>query len=217
MSDEKPIRTNYPSNSHKNQVTPAAQPDRTPVPKVIQGNAVARQKGLGKQIQQAFIMDDTKTVGQYILFDVVIPTTKKLIMDMGNEFLSRMLNGTGSSRISRDSFGRPTSKSYGSYFGGSSRRDREDERPMSNRARATHDFDEIELDTRAEAEEVLGAMGDRLDQYGMVTLTDLYDMVGITGSFADDKWGWVDLRGSEAVRTRSGKYVLSLPKPKPMD
>jgi hypothetical protein len=88
---------------------------------------------------------------------------------------------------------------------------------MSNRARATHDFDEIEIETRGEAEDVLATMGDRLDQYGMVTLTDLYDMVGISGSFADDKWGWVDLRGSEVVRNRAGRYVLSLPKPKPMD
>jgi hypothetical protein len=215
MSDEKPIKTNYPGNSHKS----VNNPEKKAVEKVITGTAVTRPKGLGSKIAEAFIMDDTKTVGQYILFDVVIPTTKNLIMDMGNEFLSRLLNGTGGSRIRRDAFGRSTGGSvgYNKMYSGSSGRGDDRERPMSNRARATHDFDEIEIETRGEAEDVLATMGDRLDQYGMVTLTDLYDMVGISGSFADDKWGWVDLRGSEVVRNRAGRYVLSLPKPKPMD
>lgn len=215
MSDEKPIKTsNYPSNSHKKT---EIKPERTQVEKVISGTAVARPKGLGSKIAESFIQDDTKTVGQYILFDVIIPTTQRLIIDMGNEFLSRLFMGTGGSRIRRDSFGRSTggTTGYNKMYSGSSGRG--DERPMSNRARATHDFDEIEIETRPEAEDVLATMGDRLDQYGMVTLTDLYDMVGISGSFADDKWGWVDLRGSEVVRNRNGRYVLSLPKPRPMD
>lgn len=215
MSDEKPIRTNYPSNSHKQ----AAEPEKKPVVKVISGTATTRPKGMGSKIQEAFIMDDSKTVGQYILFDVVIPTTKGLIQDMVNEFLSRLLNGTGSTRISRTRLGSPTaSVGYNKMYSGSAGTGvRPDERVLSTRARATHDFDDIELETRGEAEDVLITMGDRLDQYGMVTVSDLYDMVGVTGSFADDKWGWVDLRGSEVVRTRNNRYVLSLPKPKPID
>ena len=72
------------------------------------------------------------------------------------------------------------------------------------------DFDQIVIESRGEAEEVLERLGDLVVEYDTVTLGELYRMVGITPSFVDDRWGWTDLRGAPTQRVSNG-YVLVLP------
>lgn len=79
-----------------------------------------------------------------------------------------------------------------------------------------HDFDEIVLDTRHEAELVLDNLEELIKQYGQATVTDLYDLVNITSSFADEKWGWTDLSHANVSHVRDG-YLLNLPKPETLD
>jgi hypothetical protein len=88
-------------------------------------------------------------------------------------------------------------------------------RPMSREARARHDFNEIVLENRTEAIEVLEAMVARIVRYGAVTVADLYDFVGTTGSFADQRWGWSDLTTAD-VRQVPGGFLLDLPAPEPI-
>ena len=87
---------------------------------------------------------------------------------------------------------------------------------MSRRGRANFDFDEIILDKRVEAEEVIDQMFLLLEKYDMVTVADLYDLVGIASNYTDEKWGWTDLRGAGASRV-SGGYLLELPRPEPIN
>lgn len=87
---------------------------------------------------------------------------------------------------------------------------------MSRRARSAHDFREIILETRAEAEEVIERLFDCVQKYQTATVADLYDMLGIEPAFTDDKWGWYALPGANARRVRDG-YLLDLPAPEPLD
>jgi hypothetical protein len=48
--------------------------------------------------------------------------------------------------------------------------------------------------------------------YGQASISDLYELVGITANFTDNKWGWTDLRSSSVSRARDG-YLLNLPRP----
>lgn len=82
---------------------------------------------------------------------------------------------------------------------------------MSRSAQATHNFDEIILESRAEAETVLERLIDTIDTFDVATVSDLYDLVGISGSFVDSQWGWTDLRDASLRRVRDG-YLLNLPK-----
>ena len=77
-------------------------------------------------------------------------------------------------------------------------------------------YDDIILDTRREAEEVLDRMQDLIDNYGMVSVADLYDLVGINGSYTDNKYGWTHLRSADVQHVREG-YLLKLPKALPFD
>lgn len=91
---------------------------------------------------------------------------------------------------------------------------------MSRRARETHDFDEILLETRAEAEEVLAKLGDMINRYDSVSLSDLYQLVGLTPTYTDEKWGWTNLEEASYSRVRNGGqpvYLLNLPRPEPLN
>lgn len=211
---------NFPSNSQ----TPKPTTDEKPTPegkkieRITTGEAIRRKRPLGKRLAETFIGGDTKSVWGYVLFDVLIPAAKDMLMDavvMGGE---RMLYGESRSggRRHASRFGSPTGNvSYHKFSQSSTRR--EDPRPqLSRRARAAHDFDEIILPTRAEAETTIERMFDILSQYEQVTVAELYEMVGVTASFTDEKYGWTDIRGAGVTRIRNG-YLLDLPRPELLD
>ena len=71
---------------------------------------------------------------------------------------------------------------------------------------------DIVLASRSDAEEVLTQLCALLNDYGVVTVSDLYDLVGITSKFTDDKYGWTDLKTAVIKGVRTG-YLLDLPTP----
>lgn len=207
---------NYPGNTHKAKTE---KPEKK-IEQVTKSVAVQRKKPLGRKIAETMTGDDAQSVGNYILFDVIIPAAKAMISDATSQGVERMLFG----EVRR---GRPSSSSRGPAYtsynrmssghpGGRAFEPDGPRRDISRRARVNHEFSEIILATRGEAEEVLDRLGDLVDTYDFATVSDLYELVGITGSFTDDKWGWADLRGAEIRRVREG-YLLNLPKTQPAD
>ena len=67
------------------------------------------------------------------------------------------------------------------------------------------------FDTRGEAEEVLSRLDELIEMYGLVRVADLYDLVGITGDYTDNKYGWKNIRNARVERTRDG-YAIKLPR-----
>lgn len=88
-------------------------------------------------------------------------------------------------------------------------------RSISNVGRRNHDFDEIVFESRVEAQEALDSMRGRLAQYDVVSVSDLYSIVGIDDTIQDHKWGWTNLDGSYVRRYR-GSFILDLPETKPL-
>ena len=72
------------------------------------------------------------------------------------------------------------------------------------------------LDNRGEAEEVLSRMDELIAAYGLVSVADLYDLVGITGDYTDNKYGWTDIRNASVVRVKNG-YMIKMPKALPLN
>ena len=224
MSEETAITqpkkiVNYPGNSHKVRDSSATPEREKKVEKVISGNVVQRKKGLGKKIAETFSGDDMNSVGSYVLFEVLLPAAKNMFFDAVTQGFERAIFGESKRRISTGTrVGGYTAynrmSAPGSYSGGSMARN--ESRSISPRARAVHDFDEVVLATRGEAEDVLDSLGNIIEEYGVATVVDLYDLVGITGSFTDEKWGWSDLRGATVNHIRDG-YLLNLPKTQPID
>jgi len=79
---------------------------------------------------------------------------------------------------------------------------------------ASHNFDEIIIESRPEAEMVLETLLDAAETYETATVADLYSLVGMTPSFVDNQWGWerADI-STNAIRRVPQGYLLDLPKP----
>ena len=60
-------------------------------------------------------------------------------------------------------------------------------------------------------------MDELIETYGMVSVMDLYDLVGVSGNYTDNKYGWVNIKNAEPVRTMGGGYMLKLPKAIPLN
>jgi hypothetical protein len=208
----------FPSNSQNPKIAPETGKEESAkkVQKIISGEAVRRKKSTGARFKEMFFGDDTKSVVEYVFADVLIPAARDMIVDAFTQGLERMVFGEVRSSNRRTGH-RPTTGGYTSYnnryaSSQSSTSNRRDEpRTMSRRARGSHDFDEIILPTRSEAEGVIDRMYELLEKHNAVSVSDLYELVGIEGSYVDEKWGWTDLRGADARRVSNG-YLLNLPR-----
>lgn len=193
------------------------------IEKIVAGVVVRRKKPLGKRFSEMFFGGDTQGVVNYILMDILLPAAKDTIADAVSQGIERMLFGDnrspnrrpGTSRRSRpDSY-----VSYNKYSSPTSppwHTPRDERRPLSRRARATHSFDEIILNSRIEAEEVLDKMFELISKYNSASVADLYELVGEESSHTDNQYGWEDMTGARVSRTRGG-YLLELPKPEPLE
>lgn len=222
----------YPSNSNKDQtekttpiskkVSPKSSDEVTSkkVEQITINTVVRRKKPWHKRFSESFMGNNAQSVGNYIVIDVLLPAAKDMVADAVSQGIEKMLFGDSHTPRARSTGNRGTggNASYVSYnrYSGNSQNSRTGPKPISQRARANHDFDEIVLATRAEAEEVVDHLYSLVDNYEVATVADLYGMVGQTGSYTDEKWGWNDLRGTSISRVKGG-YLLDLPRPQYLD
>lgn len=202
-----PLGGKYPGNSNAKKQRPELQ-------KVISGEVIQRKKPLGRKIAEHFTGADARSIGEYVLFDILLPAFKDMIFESFTGGLERSLFGESRRRrtIGRGGGG---SSSYVSYSGFN---ERSRNREIDRRDRAKHDFREIILKTRAEAEEVLDQMRSLVDTYESASVNDLYDLVDITGEYVDQRWGWNKRNFYDAtIRRISDGYLLDFPKPIPLD
>lgn len=198
----------FPSNSHKSKEEIV---ERKVTEKVVKGKIKQRKKSIGKRMSESFLEDDTHSVFQYILWDVLVPAAKDTIFDVMTNGVKMFLYGEHEKprNISRDRG--KSYVSYSSYY----EEDRPRNRHRVNR-RAAHNFDDIIFDYKEDAEEVLDRLADLIDEYQMATVGDLYDLVGKTSSYTDQKWGWYNISTARVVRCRDG-YSLRLPRIEEVD
>ena len=138
----------FPSNTHKSKEETKKQEKK--VEKVTSGKVVKQKKTLGKKFAETFLGDNIESVSSYIIYDIIIPAAKNMISDTVSNGIEMLLFGqTSGSRTRRD-----RGKSYVSYSNYYKDRDRYRDRQISQRNRAGHNFDDIILESRGEAEEV---------------------------------------------------------------
>ena len=198
----------YKPNSHKYKAeqTERMANSEKKVEKVVKGNVKVKKKGEISKFKDVFISADAAYVKSYVIMDVLVPALKKAVSDIVTNGIDMILYGeTGHSKRRTNS----SNISYRDYY--DRRDDRRYDRPRSN----GYSFDDITLESRGEAEEVLDSLFDLIDTYKIASVADRYDLVGETPEYTDNKYGWEDLRNAEVIRVRDG-YKLKLPKAKPI-
>ena len=59
-------------------------------------------------------------------------------------------------------------------------------------------------------------MDEIMEEYHIVRVADLYDLVGVTGDYTDNNYGWTNIRNAKIVRVRDG-YKIDMPRALPLD
>lgn len=196
----------YKSNSHASKEKEKNGEEKK-VEKIISGNARAKKKSEFSKFADVFVSEDAGNVKSYILMEVLVPAVKKAVSDIVTNGIDMLLYGeTGVHKRN----GASSKVSYRSYY------DRSNRSTSSSRTRNGYSYDDIILDNRGEAEEVLLRMDEIVATYGTVSVADLYDLVGITGAYTDNKYGWTDIRSASVVRVRDG-YMIKLPRALPLN
>ena len=198
MDEYKP--NSFKSREKKNDPIPEKK-----IEKVVTGTVKTKKKSEIKRFADIFISEDVSNVKSYILWDIIVPAVKDGIEDIVHMLL-RGDSGRGHKRT-------PASKvSYGGFYKSEEKRDYN-----LSRARNGFDYDDIIFNNRGDAEAVLSAMDDIIDQFGVVSVGDLYDLAEVTTTnYAINKYGWTDIRGANVVAVRGG-YILKLPRALPLN
>lgn len=204
------------SNSHsarqqaqKAQTTPVEE--REKAEKVISGTVIQKKPNLLKRIGRNMVADDVTNVGDFVFDQVVMPAVRNLMYDIVSQGTHRVLFGTVRGRRGVvPGYAAPVSNLKTAYNrvqaeapAGSA---------MSREDQARHNFDELYLPSQADAMEVLENLISRVDRYGSASVADLYDYLGVTGGFTDQKYGWTNLSTADVRHTRRG-WIFDLPRP----
>ena len=200
---------NLPDNSHKarDEKKASAQEEKR-VEKVVRGK-VKTQKNNKRKLADLFISEDAGNVKNYIFLDVIIPAVKKAIYDLVVGALDMSLYGGRGGGGRRSTADKVSYRDYNSV----SRRDTRSYE--SARTTSGYSYDDIVLETRGEAEAVLTRMDEIMEEYEIVRVADLYDLVGITGEHTDNKYGWTNIRNAKIVRVRDG-WKIEMPRALPI-
>ena len=165
-----------------------------------------------KRFGKSIIEDGIETAKERALNEIVVPGIKSLLFDTVTDILDSMLFGgteggpRGSQRRS-ESRRRSDRTSYSDYY---ERRSNGGRRAYESEGRS-YEPDDVILNTRADAREVLEELDFIIRKYGQASVADLYDLVGITGVWTDNQYGWTSLRSATIRPIRDG-FMLVMPR-----
>ena len=204
----------YQSNSHRSREQAAEVAKKEKMEKVVSGK-VKTKKNEGRRLMNMFISEDAGNVKEYVLMDIIVPAISNTILDIIKNSAEMIFGGHSSSR------GRSNSPkvSYRRYYderNNDRRYDRGRDRDRDRDGSGRFNYDDLVYDSRGDAEVVRTLMLEALDEYGMVTVADMYDMSGMTAPWTASNYGWMGLRDIKVIRVRDG-YILNLPKAMPID
>lgn len=216
----------FPSNSHNQReakVRPASSEgvpkDGKSIKRITEGEVIRRKQPLTKRFKGIFFGGSAREAIGFVGMDVLVPAARDMISHSLTELIETMI--FGQNRRPRTFRPEPYRTNYnglsrpGNSYGAPAWRN-DPRRDMSPRSREVHNFDEIMLESRGEAEQVIDTLYEIVREYNQATVSDLYQLVGITSAYTDQKYGWTDLRGANVQHVR-GAYLLNLPKPVPLD
>lgn len=178
--------------------------------KVTSGKVSTKKPSIGKKVSDNLFVEDSKKVFNYLIYDIALPAAKKLISESVSSAVDMMLYGE-TRRHDRSGSG-GTRRDYTRAYD-----DRNGRGKVATR-NGTYTYDEVIFDTAADANMVLDEMWKDIDQYGMVSIADMYDHAGVVSDrYTDNKYGWTNIRNADVGRNTDGTYYLKLPRPQALD
>lgn len=186
----------YVPNSH-------VYKEKKNLPKVVQSEVKTRKKTEFSKFIAAFVSEDISNIRSYLFSDILLPAAKKVI----SETVDTILYGEGGRR--KQSSG--TKTAYGSYYN----QNRDKDSP-GRKTRIGYFCDEVTVEDRVEADEVLSVMDELIEQYGIASVADFYELIGVEGKHTDNQYGWKNLGDAKVVRDPDGGWTIKMPRAFPI-
>lgn len=221
-----PVPEDFPNKSETAQRKQEDLPkEEKRITKVTTGKVSIRKKPIGRRFAEAFGAQEGQGVIDYILYDIIVPATKNMLLDSISDGVEMALFGevrgrrrrSGSGSSPRYAYDRVSYRDDRDRYRGDRRDRRDDRRDQRDRddrreRRNIQDYEYIFFDSKKDAEAIISSLIDIIDQYGQCTVIDLYDLAGITPEYTYGNYGWTNLSNATSVRDRDG-YTLRLPTP----
>ena len=224
------MATDY--NKVKLQRTTAVNPEKDDIKKrdaIVKGKE--RKPGLFSRANVLFFGDDgIRGVTDHLVRDIFIQSIQTTISDVATNTINT-ISDVATTSIKRAIFGESYDdrrRNSNDYWYGSRRY--VDNRMSSSRGRGYVDYSRqsekalhhksenlsnvvrvIEFDSANDANEVLSYMIDSVEQYGLVTVADFYELSDVASKFTDHQFGWTNLDGVRVVPIRGGGFYISFP------
>lgn len=202
---------NFPSNSKLSKPT---QKEKPKLEKAISGEAKFQKKSVGTKFKEMLIPANFSDIKSYAINDILIPSAKAGFMMLMEMMLYNKVSpgrrtfwggGTDYSRISsssnyiRDAYGRPVI-------------DLKPTQKSTPKQKNVLDIDDILIETRAEAATIISILRERIKDYGVASVGDLYSLLGEKCDYVTENYGWKDL-STAGIKNVRGGFMLDLPRP----
>lgn len=220
----------YPSNSHKMReaslvrntsivetksegtvtvTKPVKEPEESlmPKPKKAEGLVRTRKVSTTKQVIAALFPDGIAGVKEHLIWDVLVPRLGE-ILHSGWDDVGDVIFSGGRSYSQRNT------RNYTSYSSYSTPQNRNHRYPAETRERYT--YEEVVFGSRPQAEQALGLLQEMISNYGVVTVLDYNEEMGLPTRPTQAKYGWINLNSARVERTYDG-WVLNMPRPLQID
>lgn len=194
---------------------PVAAPRVVKAPVVPKGGAKETKRPVGRRFLDYVFAESPKKVMLGVIQQTLVPQLKAASEQAVNGFIHGMLWNNGSSPMSNGMMRGTVLRGNGVVV------NTQDYNALSNPAvlqaaavagTMTGPYKDLTLQTQAHAEALLASILSDLNQYRVVTVSDLYEYASLTPSDSHANYGWYSLEGSRIVQDGSG-YTLMLPKP----
>lgn len=182
-----------------------------------------KNKSFGQRFKETFIAEDIHDVGDFILWDVIVPAIGRTINDAICGASNRIFLGGYSTpqNLERNrgvtTVAPRTGYSSLARTGANSYRQTET-RPIPSRSGNGFHLSEWQPISRPVAEQILSEALDFLDEYQRISVDDYYQIAEkyITFDFKVEytaqHWGWRNLHSAEIMNVPGGS-IIRLPKP----
>lgn len=184
-----------------------AENEKPKLDKIVTGEVKVRKKSTGRKLAEVFLSEEIPNVGDYLIFDLLVPAIKDTIVSILTGGVEMLFYGkTGGRNYKRNKNG--TVVTYDQMYTGGNR-------TIAQRSpgRSVYDVMDVVFDDRGKAELVLDQLIEYIDRYKEATVHDFYDACGVTStSYNDAFWGWKNLQGAIVSRARGG-WIINMPEP----
>lgn len=202
----------YQGNSKKNKKDDNTEPKKNLEP-IVTGEVISKPKPVGSKFKAIFFGGDFRSATEFVLAEVLLPAVRNVIVESVSKGADRLIYGESMHRQVRRP---PNYTSRIQYNNPVLRGDPINRALLPNQSARTawvsnrKDFDDIILTQESEANAVVERLIDIVDQYEVVSIADLSEILGQPSSPIDNKWGWTNLATIEVRQVREG-WRISFP------